>query len=95
VKCGHRHIRSPTAVGLDPCDTALIEGALTHLVDQAHPLDHIAACTTQVDGLSAWADSVGQLDDRYAITTVGQPEGQCRSRDSGSADQDGPLCHGR
>ena len=85
----------PAAIGFDPRDTPLIEGALAHLVDQAHALDHITAGTPQIHGLSARANTLGELNDRYAVTSLVQPEGQCRPRDSGSADQDGRRWHGR
>jgi hypothetical protein len=76
-------------------EAALVERAGVHLGEQAHPRDHCTAGTPEIDGLSARADAVGELSDRHAITTFVQPEGQCRPRDSGSADQDGRLCHGR
>jgi len=90
-----RHIGSSAAIGFDPRDAPLIERALAHLIDEAHTLDHIATRTAQIHGLSAWPNAVGEFDDRHPGATPGQPEGQCRSRDSGSADQDGRLRHGR
>jgi hypothetical protein len=96
VEGGDRHVGPTGAIGFDPRDTTLIEGALTHLVDKFHALDHIAARTAQVHGLSAWADAVGELNDRDAIPALGQPERQRRSRDTGTADQHGrPRRHGR
>jgi len=89
-----RHIGSSAAIGFDPRDAPLIERALAHLIDEAHTLDHIATRTAQIHGLS-WPNAVGEFDDRHPGATPGQPEGQCRSRDSGSADQDGRLRHGR
>jgi len=73
VECRHRHLGPPTAIGFDPGDATLIERALAHLVDQAHPLDHTTACTAQVHGLTAWPDAVGQLNDRHGIATLVQP----------------------
>jgi hypothetical protein len=67
----------------------LILGRLVQHIDQ------VAARTAQIHGLSAWTKPVGEFDDRHPVAAPGQPEGQCRSRDSGSADQDGRLRHGR
>jgi len=95
VKCRHRHLRPTASVGFDPGHAALIERAFTHLTDQAHPLDDVAAGAPQIHGLPAWADAIGEFNDRDAITTLVQPEGKCGPRDSGSADQDGRRCHER
>jgi hypothetical protein len=58
-------------------------------------LHQVTACTPQIDGLPTRTDVIGELNDRYAITTLVQPEGQRRPCDSGAADHDGRLCHGR
>jgi hypothetical protein len=42
---------------------------LAHLVHQAHVLDHIPAGTPQINGMTAWADTIGELNNDYAIAT--------------------------
>ncbi len=56
-----------------------------HLGEQTHSPDNVTACTPQIDGSSAGADAIGELNDRHVITTLVQPEGECGPRDSGSA----------
>jgi hypothetical protein len=94
VECRHRHLGPATSIGFDPRQAALIERACLHLGEQPHPPDHVTACTPQIDGLSAWADAVGELNERYPIPTLVQPESQCGPCDPGSADQYGRLWHG-
>jgi hypothetical protein len=41
-----------------------------------HPRDHVAAGTAQIDGLTARANALGELDNDHAMTVSGEPEDQ-------------------
>ncbi|UNB49888.1 hypothetical protein L0M16_17880 [Mycolicibacterium sp. YH-1] len=48
-----RHVRATTAIGPDPRDAALIQGAADHRFQQTHAFDDLAPRPAKVDRLSA------------------------------------------
>jgi hypothetical protein len=88
-----RHLGAAAAVRPHPGRTALFQRVFAHLVDQPHPLDHVAAGAAKVDGLAARPDAGRNLDDDHAVAGAAQPVGERRPGDSGTADEDGRLRH--
>jgi hypothetical protein len=75
----------------DPRDAALVERDTADAVHEAHPLDHRAARSAQVDGLPARPYGRGALDHRDVVPRRLQPVRQRGPCDARSGDEN--VCH--
>lgn len=88
-----RHLGANPAIGPHPAHATLVQAAGAQLIQQPHPLDDRPARATQVDGLAARTDTVGELDHHDLVAGTGQPVREGGPGDARAADQDGRLGH--